>query len=239
MVKSPGMSNSTVDILVPVRNESAGLARFYERISQVPGEFRLVFIDNASTDNSVDIINGFPNSCMIRHERDEGYGGSIIDGIAQTTAPYIVIIDADCEYPPECVPDLVDSLEDHDIVYASRFLNKDSAAEARMPFLKMFGNRCISSLFNVLFGQHTTDLYTGCKALRRTCLEGVDLQCKGFEHVLELAARLAHRGYKIKEIPVMFEPRETGRSKMRHVSETVKFVWLVFAFFVRSRLDRL
>ena len=239
MVKSAHMNTTAVDVIVPVRNEAAGLARFHERIRRVPVDMNLVFIDNASTDKSVEIIRRFSNATVIQHSSDEGYGGSIIDGIRHTSAPRIVIIDADCEYPPECVGDLTAALEEHDIVYASRFLDKKSTAEAKMPFLKMFGNRCISSLFNLLFRQNTTDLYTGCKALRRSCLEGVDLECKGFEHVLELAARLAHRGHKIAEIPVTFEPRETGRSKMRHVSETVKFVWLVLAFFVRSRLGKL
>jgi len=233
------MSASTVDILIPVRNEAAGLRRFHERIGAVARDFNLVFIDNASIDGSVEIIESFPDATLIRHDRDEGYGGSIIDGIMQTSGSRIVIIDADCEYPPECVPELLTALEEQEVVYASRFLNRGSAAEAGMPFLKMFGNRCISSLFNLLFRQDTTDLYTGCKALRRDCVKGMQLECRGFEHVLELAARLAQRGYRIGEIPVKFEPRGTDRSKMRHVSETAKFFLLVFVFFMRGRTGRL
>jgi len=233
------MSTKSVDVIIPVRNEAAGLRRFHERMTAIAGDFNLVFIDNASTDESVEIIKGFRDAALIRHDRDEGYGGSIIDGISRTNGSRIAIIDADCEYPPECLPRLVASLEEHHIVYASRFLDKKSASEAGMPFLKMFGNRCISSLFNLLFAQQTTDLYTGCKAMRRACLQGIELECRGFEHVLELAARLAHRGYRIGEIPVDFEPRRTGRSKMKHLSETAKFIALLTAFFMRGKLGRL
>lgn len=233
------MSAADTDVIVPIFNEADGLERFYRRIAGTGLDINLVFIDNASTDNSVEIIQSFPNVRLIEHSRNEGYGGSLIDGMSQTTGARIVIIDADCEYPPECVPDLVASLEKNDVTYASRFLGKKTAAEANMPRLKMLGNKMISSLFNTLFRQHTTDLYTGCKAMRRSCLEQIELTHKGYEHVVELAAKLVHHGYEIREIPVDFEQRETGTSKMKHVSETTKFILLVFAFFIRSKMGRL
>jgi len=237
--ESRAMKADSADVIVPVLNEADGLPRFYERVRRVSGDLNLVFIDNASHDNSVEIIKSFPNVHLIEHQQNEGYGGSIIDGIKQTTGSRIVIIDADCEYPPECVPDLLASLERNTVTYASRFLGKTTASQANMPCLKMFGNKLISSLFNMLFRQRTTDLYTGCKAFRRDCLDGIDLRRTGFEHVLELAAKLAHRGYDIAEIPVLFEPRVAGTAKMRHVSETAKFIWLLFAFFAQSKTNRL
>ncbi len=63
--------------------------------------------------------------------------------------------------------------------------------------------------------------------MRRSCLEQLDFEYMGYEHVLELAAKLAHHGYVIREIPVDFEHREAGTSKMKHVSETTKFILLV------------
>jgi len=233
------MSATDTDIIVPVFNEADGLRRFHERITATGVEANLVFIDNASTDNSVEIIKSFPNVTLIEHETNEGYGGSLIDGMSQTTGSRIVIIDADCEFPPECVPELTASLDQNDVTYASRLLGKKTAAEANMPFLKMFGNKFISSLFNVLFRQKTTDLYTGCKAMRRDCVADMAFEYKGYEHVLELGAKLAHRGYAIREIPVDFQARVTGTSKMKHVSETAKFMFLIFAFFFRSKLKKL
>jgi dolichol-phosphate mannosyltransferase len=233
------MSEVDTDIIVPVFNEADGLERFHKRLTATGVEANLVFVDNASTDNSVEIIKSFPGVTLIEHEKNEGYGGSLIDGMSQTTGSRIVIIDADCEFPPECVPDLIASLEENEVTYASRLLGKKTAADANMPSLKMFGNKFISSLFNVLFGQKTTDLYTGCKAMRRSCVEQMDFEYKGYEHVLELGARLAHRGYAIREIPVDFEARETGTSKMKHVSETTKFMLLIFAFFFRSKMKKL
>ena len=224
-----------VDIIVPVYNEAEALPRFHERLRRTGVDMNLVFVDNASTDDSVAIIRSFPGAQLIEHEKNEGYGGSLIDGMLQTFAPRIVIIDADCEYPPECIPGLLTELEKHDVVYASRLLNKADAAEAGMNPVKMFGNKLISGLFNVLFKQNTTDLYTGCKALRRECIQGMPFKHKGFEHVLELAARLSSRGYAIHDYPVRFEQRTTGKAKMKHVSETTKFLLLLMAFYFRSK----
>ncbi|GAB6058820.1 glycosyltransferase family 2 protein [Desulfonatronum parangueonense] len=224
-----------VDVIVPVLNEAEALPRFFERVRRTGVDMNLVFVDNASTDDSVSIIRSFPGVQLIEHEKNEGYGGSLINGMRRTSASQIVIIDADCEYPPECIPGLLAALQEHDVVYASRLLNKADASEAGMNPVKMFGNKLISMLFNVLFKQNTTDLYTGCKALRRECIQGMTFQRKGFEHVLELAVRLSNRGYMIHDYPVRFEQRATGKAKMKHVSETTKFLWLIMAFYLRTK----
>jgi hypothetical protein len=103
-----------------------------------------------------------------------------------------------------------------------------------MPLTKRLGNRLVTGLFNAVFAQHHTDLYTGCKAMRREVLQGLTLERDGYEQVLELAVKLARRGVVVKDVPIDFEPRRTDRSKMRHLSETAKYLWLLG----RYALDR-
>ncbi|HSC76434.1 MAG TPA: glycosyltransferase family 2 protein [Pseudomonadales bacterium] len=218
------------DIIVPVRNEQENLPQLLARLRALPdfSFWHLVFVDNASTDNSAAFIESIPGITLIRHPYNMGYGASLRSGIAAAQTDRIVIIDADCEYPPECIPLLLSELEEHAIVYASRLIGKNSARQAGMLPIKWWGNRVISSAYNVLFSQHVTDLYTGCKALQRQCLKNIVLQRDGFEQVLELAAKLSARGYAIAEIAVDFVPRSHGESKMSHISETIKyFFWLL------------
>ena len=218
------------DVIVPVFNEEEILADFYQRICALNLNLNLIFIDNASTDNSVQIIESFADVTIVKHASNEGYGGSLIDGMAYGNSDNIIIIDADCEYPPEAIPTILSALEQHELVYTSRLLQRRSAADANMPRLKMLGNKIITTLFNRLFNQHTTDLYTGCKGFKRHCIKGVSFQHKGFEHVLEFACKLSQRGYQIVDIPVNFAPRSTGSSKMSHLSETSKFLFLLLLF---------
>lgn len=221
-----------IDIIVPVRNERDILPVFWKRISSLPCFHRckVTFIDNASTDGSLEFLRGLDGVQLLEHERNEGYGGSLLHGLRMTDLPHIVIIDADCEYPPEVVPDLVRALAEHTVVYASRLSGKENCHEAGMPWLKMQGNRMITGLFNLLFRQRCTDLYTGCKALRRSALKNITLERTGFEHVLELAVQLSCRGYRLHEVAIDFAPRSAGKSKMSHVSETAKFLYWVLRY---------
>lgn len=221
-----------IDIIVPVLNEREALPVFWERLSALScfHRCRVTFIDNASSDGSLAFLRSLDGVQLIEHERNEGYGGSLLQGLRMTNLPNIIIIDADCEYPPEIIPELVRALAEHNIVYASRLAGKTSCHQAGMPWLKMWGNQMITGLFNILFHQRCTDLYTGCKALRRSALKNISLKRTGFEHVLELAVQLSCRGYRIQEVEVNFSPRTGGKSKMSHISETAKFLYWVLRY---------
>tara|TARA_R110000823_G_scaffold304249_1_gene425884 strand:+ start:6658 stop:7338 length:681 start_codon:yes stop_codon:yes gene_type:complete len=221
---------SVADVIVPVYNEEDILEDFYRRVMALKLDLHLIFIDNASTDSSLQILESFPGVDIIRHDNNEGYGSSLVDGIRHGTNDNIIVIDADCEYPPEVIPAILASLENHDVVYTSRLMGRGSSDDAKMPYLKYLGNEIISSLYNRLFRQNVTDLYTGCKGFKRSCVEGINFERMGFEHVLELSCRLSQRGYRILDIPIDFDPRRTGSSKMNHVSETTKFLYLLFRY---------
>jgi hypothetical protein len=92
------------------------------------------------------------------------------------------------------------------------------------------GNRGLTALFNLLYGQRLTDLYSGMKALRRPAFRGLSFKRSGFDHVVELAAKVARRGILIGEVPVEYTPRQTGRSKMKHVPELLKAVYGLMVF---------
>lgn len=221
-----------VDVIVPVFNEEEILVEFHRRITALGLPLNLIYIDNCSTDHSVEIIATFPGVKMIRHNRNEGYGGSILDGIENSSNEKIVIIDADCEYPPEALAKILARLDDDDVVYTSRFLE---GRNQFMPFTKRLGNQILTKVFNLLFRQNLTDLYTGCKGLNRSALSGISLKRKGFEHVLELGVKLAKKKFVIQEIAVDFSPRSTGEAKMKHLSETLKYLYLIVFYFFTER----
>jgi glycosyltransferase involved in cell wall biosynthesis len=223
-----GMSRP-LDIIVPVLNEESYIDEFHARIDRLGYADALIFVDNASTDGTAGRIERLPGARLIRHATNQGYGASIRDGIASSDGERIIVIDADLEYPPEAIPAILGALHDHPAVYASRFLSSDSLP---MPFLRRAGNRVVTALFNRLFDQNTTDLYTGMKGLRRAAFELARLQRNGFEHVIELSVRIARSGEKIHDVPVQYAPRSRGVSKMRHVPEAFKFVTYTLAYWL-------
>lgn len=226
---------TTVDIVVPVYNEAESLDELHVRLTRLGLGASLVFVDNASTDDSVAHIQRFHGARLIRHASNRGYGSSIRDGLAASRAPAVVIIDADLEYPPEAIPSMLAALERHPVVYGSRFLGPTPPA---MPALRRFGNRVISAVFNTLFGQRTTDFYTGTKAMRGEVRDRLALTQDGFEHVVELGAQICRLGYDIHEVPVDYKLRAHGASKMRHIPELAKYVWHVGRYWFGYRVLR-
>lgn len=202
-----------VDIVVPILNEVSCAAELIHRLSRVCPDARLIFVDNGSTDGTLEVLSAH-NVDIIRHDLNEGYGKSIRDGIQAGTGEAIITIDADLEYPPESLPSLLQALEHSPVVYGSRFLGDPP----HMSAIRRFGNRALTGFFNVLCGQRITDLYTGVKAFRRDPFGSYEFRESGFVFVVEFAVR-ASKLCRIAEVPVPYRPRLRGSSKMRHFVE--------------------
>ena len=230
------MQPQLLDIVVPVLNEEASIDEFIARVERLGYAEALIFVDNASNDGTVDRIQRHPGCRLIRHARNEGYGASIRHGIEAGAGEVVVIVDADLEYPVESIPTLLEALAAHPVVYASRFLG---VRPPEMALFRRLGNRLMSGLYNVLYRQHVTDLCTGMKAFRRDALPIAALTMDGFEHGVEIAMLIAFSGHRIHEIPVDYQPRQKGTSKMRHIPEALKFCFHLLVGRMPSRRRRM
>ncbi len=211
------------DIVIPIFNEEEAVPELLSRLrSACPGA-HLIFVDNASTDRTCERLAAEPDLELIRHEQNLGYGRSLLDGMRAARGEKLVVIDADLEYLPEDIPALLQGLATAPVVYGSRFLGLKERPAA-MQWHRALGNRLVTGLFNRLFGQALTDLYTGIRGFRRDVLPLDSPLSPGFEFVLEISAYLAHAGHRLDEVPAGYAPRRSGRSKMRHIPEFAKFV---------------
>lgn len=227
-----GIAFERLDVVVPVFNEAATLPALLERLRAACPGAALIFVDNGSTDATCALLEAAGDVTLVRHAENLGYGRSLRDGIAAGERPWIVQIDADLEYRPEDIPAVIAELARFEAVYGSRFLGR-SGPMPGMSALRRMGNRVVTGLFDRLYGQDLSDLYTGLRAFRREALTAA-CHCEGFEYVFEVAARLVRGGGRIGEVAIGYDARETGASKMRHVPEFLKFAyWLV-----RLRLER-
>lgn len=218
------MTPQAVDVIIPVYNEEEALPAMLEQLLKLPVEVHPIFIDNGSTDNSLAILDSLDGVTVIRHRVNRGYGASLRAGINRSTSDKIIIIDADGEYSPQVIPALLEALDRYEVVHTSRFIGGENHD---ITWVKYAGNRLITTIFNFLFRQKLTDLYTGCKGYQRQRVASLEMKRNGFEHVLEVSARLVRQSVQIKEVPVRYQERKRGVSKMNHVLETAKYLGLV------------
>ena len=218
--------------MIPIYNEESTVVELIERLRASVPQASLIFVDNASTDQTLELLGRETDIQLVRHSRNLGYGQSLVDGIRAGKGECVVVIDADLEYRPEDVPLILEALQNHPVVYGSRFLTA-TRRPADISRTRLTGNRLVTGLFNGLYGQRLTDLYTGIRGFRREVLED-SYRCTGFEWVLEVSARLARRGVRLREVPVEYQARTAGSSKMRHIPEFLKFAW----WLIRLRVAR-
>jgi len=126
-----GDAMTVLAILCPVYNEEAVLALFFERLRPVLEglsgryECRLVFLNNASSDGTLAKVEAvraaWAETYVISMSRNVGYQASLECGVRRVEADVYVVIDVDCEDPPEMIPEFVRKYEEgFDIAYGER-----------------------------------------------------------------------------------------------------------------------
>jgi glycosyltransferase involved in cell wall biosynthesis len=129
-----------ITVLCPVYNEEAAVPLFYQQLKPVLLRLQerykvdLVFLDNASEDKTCEKIlavrQDWPSTYLIVQSRNVGYQRSLTTGLQRVSGELFVIIDVDCEDPPEVIEEFVGQYEkgNYDVVYGQRTVREESAA---------------------------------------------------------------------------------------------------------------
>lgn len=213
-----------LSIIVPVFNEEKTISKVLKRLEgvEIPDvEKEIIVVDDGSSDATASQISRseqISNIKVINHKNNLGKGAAVRTGIENATGEYIIIQDADLEYDPKDIERLVAHLkkDEASVVYGTRLrrLPNLSRDERTLQFLvHYFGNRALSLLTSILYGQWITDMETGYKLFPKDALAKIRLNSKGFDFEPEITAKLLKKGYKILEIPITTNPRSYDEGK--------------------------
>jgi glycosyltransferase involved in cell wall biosynthesis len=196
-----------------------------------PNNVEIIAVDDGSTDNSRKIIENYPFVKYIRHPNNMGKGAALKTGFKQARGKVVVIQDADMEYSPELLPELVQPiLSGHsDVVFGSRFTGKCKG----MSLSHYMGNRLLSLTARMLFEVKITDIMTGSKAFSRAVMDSFRLEQKGFEVEVEMTHQSLSNGWRFHEVPIGYSYRVEGESKIGFM-DGIKSLFKLFSTVYKS-----
>ena len=227
-----------LSIIVPVFNEEKTILQILEKLEKadIPVAQETIIVDDGSTDTTREKLRKIRNAKIILHKKNQGKGAAVKTGIKNAKGDYILIQDADLEYNPNQIKELLKPILESkaEVVYGTR-LNRMphlSKEEKKHLFIfHYFGNRFLSLITSILYGQWLTDMETCYKMFPKQALNSIKLNARGFEFEPEITAKLLKQGYKIKEVSITANPRgyDEGK-KLNTIRDGSKALWYLFKY---------
>lgn len=232
-----------LSIIIPVFNEEKTIIPVLNAVDalEIPHwKKEIIIVDDGSKDKTLEKIEKFILKKkgifqLVKHTKNLGKGAAVKTGISHAKGDYIIIQDADLEYNPQDIIKLVSKIKTgKEVVYGTRLnrLPHFSQEESRLQFAThYFGNKLLSFLTSILYGQWITDMETCYKLFPKKALNGVQLHAKGFEFEPEITAKLIKKGNVIHEISIITRPRGTDEGKKLHtVRDGIKALQTLFFY---------
>lgn len=199
-------SSPDLTVVVPLFNEEENMSILQSELREALGglDYEIVFVDDGSTDRTVERIERGPNVQVIQFEKNTGQSAAIYVGLQAARGATAVLIDGDLQNDPADIPRLLAEIaRGADLVCGYRARRKDT-------LLKRLTSRIANAVRSRYTKDHVRD--TGCtlKAMRRECVSTL-VPFKGMHRFIPALVKAA--GYQLVEIPVNHRPRQFGQSK--------------------------
>jgi glycosyltransferase involved in cell wall biosynthesis len=224
-----------ISIVIPIYNEEELLPAVLGRVRALPFEKELILVDDCSRDRTPDILaeeGKRPDTVILRHEKNQGKGRAIRTGLERATGDIVIVQDADLEYRPEEIMDVLRPIQEGrtNVAYGSRFMGRIEG----MRFPNRAANHFLAWFVSLLYGRRITDEATAYKAFRRELIQSIPLNCRRFEFCPEVTAKVLKRGEKIIEVPVTYVARSFEEGKKIGWRDFITAVWTLIKYrFVR------
>lgn len=212
-----------VSIIVPVYNERESMGKVIDDLKTTMTDsgykYEIIVLDDGSTDGTSEIAAA-KGVCVIRHDRNRGYGASLKNGIQLSKNEIIVILDGDGSYPVDAIPGLLENIGQYDMVIGSRM-------KRNMPLLRRLPKYILTKLGSYLVKAQIPDINSGLRAFRKSFYNKYfKLLPDRFSFTLTLTLCGLSNNDKIKFIPIDYNKRR-GKSKIRFFYDTLNFFVII------------
>lgn len=226
-------------IVIPTYNEKDNIRSLAEDILKIVPQTRILLIDDNSPDGTGETADALakqnPQVSVLHRGKKEGLGRAYIAGFKEAlkmNPDYIIQMDADFSHDPQYLPQFLKEIKDYDLVLGSRFINARSKPP-HVSIVSLLANKYTRRVLNLKI----SDCLGGFKCFRREVLEKIDLDSfisNGFVFQAEFIYKAHKKGFSVKEVPINFYRRRTGRTK-----KTIKIILEAFFKILLLRLRQL
>lgn len=211
-------ADQVLSVLMPAFNEEQTIALVLDRVLELGPVLReIIVVDDGSTDRTAAIVRDFaeksPLIRLVRQEKNQGKTAAIARAIALATGEILIIQDADLEYDPAEIPEVIRPIiaDAADVVYGSRFLVRRAARV--LYFYHYLANKGLTFLSNMLTNRNMTDIETCYKAFRAEVIQPLVLTSSGFGMEVEITAMICKTKARTYEVPISYYGRTYEEGK--------------------------
>jgi dolichol-phosphate mannosyltransferase len=222
-------------VVIPTYNERSNLPKITKEVLDSSEVIDILIIDDNSPDQTgqiADKLAGENDRVKVIHRMAKlGLGSAYIEGFKfalKEGYDYVFEMDADFSHDPTYLKDFLEAIQDNHLVIGSRYLRGVNVVN--WPMLRLIISYCAGIYTRLITGLPIRDPTSGFKCFRREVLESIDLDriySDGYSFQIEMNYRCWRRGFRIREIPIIFIDRNSGSSKMnrRIIVEAIFIVW--------------
>ena len=223
--------NPKLSILIPVFNERDTIVPLIQRLF-VSGcdQYEWIFIDDGSTDGTTELLRAHvpPHQKLLHLPENRGKSAAVQAGLCIATGEWIIVQDADLEYDPSQIEQLLPKAESYGSPSVAVYGRRPSCWESPSRWLFALGVLGIDITFWLVYRRWVRDHATCYKLVRQELLEKFELQSSGFEGCVEITAKLMRSGTPIVQVPISYKPRSIGEGKkltMSYGLTALRSVW--------------
>ncbi|RKX21958.1 MAG: polyprenol monophosphomannose synthase [Candidatus Zixiibacteriota bacterium] len=224
-------------IIFPTYNERENIEKIVQAVLPLDARIHVLIVDDNSPDGTGKIAERLSNDeekvFVLHRENKEGLGRAYIAGFKwaiENDFDLVFEMDADFSHGPEYIKDFLKEIQTHDLVIGSRYISGVNVIN--WPMMRLLLSYYANVYTRIVTGLPLRDATGGFKCFRVEVLKTInldDVRSNGYSFQIEMSMRTWKKGFKIKEIPIVFVDRIAGTSKMSKgiIREAVTMVWLL------------
>jgi glycosyltransferase involved in cell wall biosynthesis len=224
-----------ISILVPAYNEQKTIATILAKLVEIPvGEREIIVVDDGSNDGTAEVVKKFAATHsevrFFQQPMNLGKTAAISRAIAESSGDVIIIQDADLEYDPTEIPDVIEPIQNNvaDVVYGSRFMVKRAARV--LYYYHYVANKSLTFLSNLLTNRNMSDIETCYKAFRSGVIKPLQLTSSKFGMEVEITAMICKTRCRSYEVPISYYGRTYEEGKKIGMLDGISAIWYILYY---------